>query len=79
LSLSLALHELGTNAIKYGALSSDTGTIEAVWDLTDHSGEPELDFSWSERGGPAILAPPTRQGFGLRLLQRVLADDIGGR
>lgn len=79
LSLSLALHELGTNAIKYGALSTEAGAVEAVWELIGDPAQPELHFRWAERGGPAILQAPTRQGFGLRLLQRVLADDIGGR
>ena len=77
LSLAMALHELGTNAIKYGGLSNSDGVVKIEWCL-DGAGEPDLRFRWSEHGGP-VVAPPTRRGFGLRLLERVLAEDIGGK
>lgn len=66
LSLSLLLHELATNAAKYGALSTDTGQIAIAWKITDDS-DPELRLRWQEDGGPAVTAPQ-RKGFGSRLI-----------
>ncbi|TFF17863.1 histidine kinase [Jiella endophytica] len=69
LGLSLALHELGTNAAKYGALSTDGGVVDLRWSV---SGEGALSFRWSEGGGPPVVAAPERQGFGTRLTTRVV-------
>jgi two-component sensor histidine kinase len=77
LSLALALHELATNASKYGSLSSETGTVALEWDVVSAPEKPRLVLQWSERGGPPVT-PPTRQGFGTRLIQRSLAEAIGG-
>jgi len=71
--LTLALHELATNAAKYGALSVDGGWIEVVWTARDG----QLDFLWSEHNGPPA-SPPTRQGFGSRLITRNLGIAFGG-
>lgn len=76
LSLALALHELGTNAAKYGALSNERGVVRVEWGLVGED-QSDLRLCWSERGGPAVSAP-NRRGFGLRLLERVLAEDLGG-
>ncbi len=67
LALSLLLHELATNALKYGALSTSDGVVDLDWriDLTD--GDPTLHVNWRESGGPAV-APPARRGFGSRLI-----------
>jgi two-component system CheB/CheR fusion protein len=73
LALALALHELGTNAAKYGALSVDGGVVDVVWQEAD--GIFRLD--WKERGGPAVVAP-TRRGFGSRLIEQGLGADLGG-
>jgi two-component sensor histidine kinase/PAS domain-containing protein len=73
LALSLAVHELATNAVKYGALAVPEGHLALRW--TVHSGA--LTFSWVESGG-APVAPPVRSGFGMRLLQRNLARELGG-
>ena len=73
LALSLALHELATNAVKYGALSVPEGAVDISW-ITN--GE-KLTLTWAEQGGPAV-APRTRTGFGARLLQRSLARELGG-
>jgi two-component sensor histidine kinase len=73
LTLSMALHELATNAAKYGALSTSAGTVELSWRV--ESGEFQL--SWREHGGPPVAAP-TRRGFGSRLLQRALMRELGG-
>lgn len=67
LSFTLALHELGTNAVKYGALSDPTGRVEVRWTATD---DGQLDFTWNESGGPRVQ-PPTRKGFGTRLIDTV--------
>jgi two-component sensor histidine kinase len=76
LSLSLALHELATNAAKYGALSARGGRVDIFWDVVPGEQYSCLEFEWRETGGPAI-AQPTRKGFGSRLIQRVLAADFG--
>lgn len=62
-ALTLALHELATNAVKYGALSVESGWLEIVWSEIDG----KLDFLWREHGGPPVRAP-TRKGFGSRLI-----------
>ncbi|MCJ2109183.1 PAS domain-containing protein [Methylobacterium sp. E-041] len=77
MSLSLMLHELATNAAKYGALSTVGGKVSVAWKLGDHGGEPHCSLRWSETGGPAV-APPTRTGFGSRLIGRGLAGSFGG-
>ena len=75
LGLTLVLHELGTNAVKYGALSNDTGQVEIAWTLND--GAASADFLWRERNGPPV-SPPSRQGFGSSLIQKSLppVDDV---
>ena len=73
-SLSLALHELLTNAIKYGALSNLNGTVEVTWTRTRED-PPVLILSWVESGGPSV-SKPDRQGFGSRLLQKALAQEL---
>ena len=77
LALSLALHELTTNAIKYGALSADGGRVEVVWTVTPGPDETGFVLSWSESGGPPV-APPTRTGFGAGMIQRALSGYVGG-
>jgi len=75
LSLSLALHELATNAAKYGALSVPSGRVAVSWTI-DHSGS--LDLTWREADGP-LVAPPKRRGFGSTLIERALALETGGK
>lgn len=67
LSLSLVLHELGTNASKYGALSGTEGQVCVTWSLDEDQGSQTLNFIWRESGGPEVR-PPTRKGFGSRLV-----------
>jgi PAS domain S-box-containing protein len=74
-NLAMALHELATNAAKYGALSSPGGRVELSWTVT-HS-EPVLHINWRESGGPAVKQPD-REGFGTRMIRRVLASELGG-
>lgn len=71
-ALGLVLHELATNAAKYGALSSETGTVTVSWHVAVDEGKKRLFMSWCERGGPEVKMP-TRKGFGSRLIERSLA------
>jgi PAS domain S-box-containing protein len=77
LALSMALQELATNAVKYGALSNDTGEVHLTWLSDWTSSPPHLLLRWEEKGGPAVK-PPTRKGFGSRLIERSLAQDLNG-
>jgi PAS domain S-box-containing protein len=77
LAIAMALHELCTNAVKYGALSNDTGRITLDWSLSDDA-EARLELVWREHGGPPV-SPPTRRGFGSLLLDRTLAHDLNGK
>ena len=77
LALGLALHELGTNAAKYGALSNDEGYIDIAWTLAPQRQGREFCLRWRERNGPPVL-PPRRTGFGTRLIQRNLAAEFDG-
>jgi two-component sensor histidine kinase len=76
LSLSLAIHELATNALKYGALTAAGGRVSITWAAEDR-GEPKFVFVWQESGGPPA-SEPANTGFGSRLISRVLQDDFSG-
>jgi PAS domain S-box-containing protein len=73
-ALTLALHELGANAVKYGALSTETGRIDVTWRAAPGGG---FELVWTERNGP-IVTPPSRRGFGSTLLERVTGRELGG-
>jgi two-component sensor histidine kinase len=75
LALSMAFHELATNAVKYGALSADNGRIDIAWSF-DALGD-SFALQWVESGGP-LVHPPQKRGFGSRLIERGLAQDLGG-
>lgn len=77
LALALALHELATNAVKYGALSNEAGRVDVSWHIALREGRPHLRFDWRETGGPPVVAP-TRRGFGSRLIEQSLAAEFGG-
>ncbi|MGO4388876.1 HWE histidine kinase domain-containing protein [Microvirga sp. 2YAF29] len=77
LSLSMALHELSTNALKYGALSVPAGQVLISWKTMTCSTGQRLILRWEERGGPPVAAP-TRKGFGSRLIQDGLARELSG-
>jgi PAS domain S-box-containing protein len=74
LAIAMAIHELGTNAAKYGALSVEGGRVRIEWAIDSD----RLRLLWEERGGP-LVSPPSRQGFGSRLIERGLEMDLGGR
>ena len=75
--LSMIVHEIATNAAKYGALSNDTGTIALDWEIIDEGGQSKLRLIWREAGGPHVTAPVQR-GFGSRLIERSARDQLGG-
>ncbi len=75
-ALAMAFHELATNASKYGALSLPKGRVSIHWTLTPGD-LPSLTLEWRESHGPSVL-PPTRRGFGTRLIERSLALDLRG-
>ncbi len=77
LSFSMAVHELCTNAIKYGALSAPDGRVELSWQVARGQEEPRFEFRWTETGGPAVTAP-AQTGFGTQMIERVLAMELGG-
>lgn len=96
--LSMALHELATNAAKYGALSVPGGRVALRWRLIRRAGggqraapghpgdagdagppEPVLVLAWVESGGPRLAGPPSRRGFGSRVLETVLRSQLGGQ
>ena len=81
LAISMALHELVTNAVKYGALSNEEGRVSVRWWSAPDGGQSESGhfyLSWMETGGPPVQTPK-RRGFGSRLIEEGLAHDLGGR
>ncbi|MEA1830755.1 HWE histidine kinase domain-containing protein [Methylobacterium durans] len=77
LAIAMAIQELATNAVKYGALSKEGGAVEIDWAVRNGSEPPRLAFRWTEVGGPSVK-PPKRRGFGSRLIERNLARDLDG-
>ena len=77
-NIGLALHELSTNAAKYGALSNKTGSVRLQWALDARDGDPILRMIWEETGGPPV-APPAREGFGHKVLKRIAAHALEGK
>ncbi len=77
-TLALALHELLTNAAKYGALSNKQGTVDIGWKVVGEEGERQLVFTWQERGGPPIEQVPTERGFGSLLIEGSLSYELQG-
>lgn len=78
LALGLVIHELATNASKYGALSSPNGRITVTWSLETGESDPKLRLDWTERGGPKV-EPPKRLGFGSRLIERSMVGELAGK
>ena len=77
LSLALAVHELATNAAKYGALSGPEGTVRITWEAGHPGSEQPFRFVWTEQGGPPVIAPE-RTGFGSQLIGRALPAHFHG-
>jgi PAS domain S-box-containing protein len=77
-SVSMAIHELCTNAIKYGALSNDDGQVRVDWSVDEADREtPTMRMNWTERDGPAV-SEPTSRGFGSRMIERGVASELRG-
>ncbi|MGF9759236.1 HWE histidine kinase domain-containing protein [Microvirga sp. 0TCS3.31] len=77
LAIAMALQELATNAVKYGGLSNESGQVRIAWSVND-APEKRLHLTWSESNGPAVKVPQ-RRGFGTRLIERSLAQDLHGK
>jgi PAS domain S-box-containing protein len=77
-TFAMALHELATNAAKYGALSNTAGQVHVHWRLVTSAGPATFSFSWQERGGPTVVQP-VRKGFGTAVLEQVMAEFVGQR
>ena len=75
--LSMIVHEIATNAAKYGALSNENGTIRLDWEIITEDARPKLRLIWTEAGGPHVVTPVQR-GFGSRLIERSARDQLGG-
>jgi len=76
--IGMALHELATNALKYGALSNENGLVDISWNVTRADGVDEFCMHWRERCGPTVN-PPTQSGFGRTVIERMVAHAVGGR
>ncbi len=78
INFGLVLHELVTNAVKYGALSTPTGRLQLTWEVVPaEDGPSQLRVQWKETGGPPVQ-PPKRQGFGSRLIRRSVEGELDG-
>jgi PAS domain S-box-containing protein len=77
LALGIAFHELATNAVKYGAFSNDTGSVQISWAIEPSPEGGRLILHWREKDGPPV-APPARRGFGSQVIERGLAHELGG-
>jgi two-component sensor histidine kinase len=75
LALSLALHELCTNATKYGALSVAAGRVTICWEILEQSPQRAWRLTWQESDGPEVV-PPARRGFGSQLIEQLLRNDL---
>lgn len=73
-ALALVIHELATNSLKYGALSTDTGTL----DVSGSTSDEDVNIVWTERGGPEIEAPKRLEGYGSKLVARSVSGQLGG-
>jgi len=77
-NIGLAVHELSTNAAKYGALSVPGGAVQVEWTCSGNGAEPRFQMVWSERGGP-LVSPPEQRGFGHVVMEQLTARALQGR
>ena len=77
LALGIAFHELATNAVKYGAFSNEAGSILLAWTIEHTPEGNRIILRWQERDGPPVT-PPSRKGFGSRVIERGLAHELEG-
>jgi PAS domain S-box-containing protein len=78
-AIGMAMHELATNATKYGALSNADGRIEIVWDVRRNGHEPEFHIRWAEHDGPKPVTPPNSNGFGKVVVGRMIEAAVNGK
>jgi two-component sensor histidine kinase len=78
LSLAMALQELATNAVKYGALSNPAGEVNVHWELSREEDTYHLIMRWEESGGPPVLGDRPPRGFGTRLIERTVRQELNG-
>jgi PAS domain S-box-containing protein len=78
-ALGLVIHELATNAAKYGALSGEAGQVSIDWSMAAGSEAPRLCINWRERGGPAVVGAPTRRGFGSTVMRASVERQLKGK
>ena len=76
-NLALAIHELATNALKYGALSQPSGQVSISWTVEHADADKHFRLEWRERGGP-LTAKPVREGFGSRVISSALSRERNG-
>jgi PAS domain S-box-containing protein len=77
-AVAMALHELVTNAVKYGALSSPNGHVSVNWDRHQHEGAtPRVEIEWRETGGPPVVSSP-KLGYGTNLIRELIPHELGG-
>lgn len=77
-TIGLALHELATNAFKYGALSVPEGKVQVLWEIVVSGERRRFRMAWRESGGPTVTEPDCR-GFGRQVIQRLTAQSLGGK
>jgi two-component sensor histidine kinase len=77
LALGMAMHELITNAAKYGSLSAPDGVVRLSWAVEERAGARQMHLNWIESGGPPVRQPE-RRGFGRRLIERTIQKDLRG-
>ena len=77
-NIGIVLHELSTNAAKFGALSVETGIVTVSWSIVVHGGEPRMHLNWREESGPPVRAPDHR-GFGRMVMERIAGQALGGQ
>ena len=75
----MVLHELATNAARFGALSVESGELTVAWQLTESGTETSLELLWTETGGPEITEAPSLAGYGSKLIARSVAGQLGGK
>lgn len=76
-SFAMAIHELSTNALKYGSLSNSDGTVTVTWELSNEGDQQRIHLEWRERDGP-VVSQPQKRGFGSRMIERGLAGELRG-
>jgi len=78
LALAMALQELATNAVKHGALSNPAGEVRVLWEMSEDPGGCHLHMKWQESGGPPLVENRPTRGFGTRLIERTLKQELDG-